>query len=690
MEAVARSPVRLGWSALRRFDAGNFAAWLVPAALVVYLALENGGYGPVERGQIGLLAWWVVLAGTVVGALPVAGGTRAGRVMLGLLALFAGWTLLSFGWTESDERTSLELARVAAYLGVFALALSIQGGERWRPLFNGLATGVAIVCGLAVLSRLEPSMFPERITGQYLPGIEIESRLAYPLNYSSGLGALAAISLPLLLTVAGSARTLAGQALGAAAIPISALTLWLTTSSLSVPVAAIGILGFLLLSADRVPKLATVLVSGAGSAILLAAAAQRDALDRGLVTEAAQREGDELLAIVLVVCTGVALIQVGIGLAARYGHRPAWMHVSRPQAGLAAGAALFAVIFVALLAGLPGAISDKVDEFKGQGEAVAPAESSRGSQLLDVSSSGRYQFWESAVDANQTDPLKGIGPGTFEFWWSRNGLYPGFVRDAHSLYMETLAELGIVGLVLIAAFGLGVLGLGVARVLRAPPELRPYLAGATTACACFLAAAAVDWVWELGVLPVVFLGCAAIVVVAGRAAPPARHPSRSRSRSAIARYRPYAARSGMALLSLGAIVAIALPLSGAVDLSESQARAAGGEVEAAFTDASTAASAQPYAASPPLQQALLLERAGNLPAAVEAAREATRAEPTNWRTWFVRSRIEAEAGDARAAVESLRQARQLNPNSASIATADALAEQQIAADQPLGTQGGTP
>ncbi len=332
MEAVAKSPVRLGVGALRRFDPASFAAWLVPAALVVYLALENGGYGPVERSQIGLIAWAAVLAGTAIGALPVAGGTRAGRVMFGLLGLFAAWTLLSFGWTESDERTSIEVARVAAYLGVFALALSVQGGERWRHLFNGLATGVAVVCGLALLSRLEPSMFPAQITGEYLPGIEIERRLAYPLNYSSGLGALAALALPLLLTVAGSARTLAGQALGAFAIPIAVLTLWFTTSSLSVPIAAIGILGFLVLSDDRLPKLLTVLVSGAGSAILLAAAAQRDALDRGLVTDLSQREGDQLLAIVLVVCTGVALLQVGIGLVARYGERPAWMRPTRAQA----------------------------------------------------------------------------------------------------------------------------------------------------------------------------------------------------------------------------------------------------------------------------------------------------------------------------------------------------------------------
>ena len=689
MEAIARSPVRLGASALRRIDAGNLAAWLVPTALIVYLALENGGYGPIERSQIGIIAWWVVLAGTLAGALPAAGGTPAGRVMLGLLALFAGWTLLSFGWTESQERTSIELARVAAYLGVFALALSIQGGDRWRHLFNGLATGVAVVCGLAVLSRLEPSMFPDQISGKYLPGIEIESRLAYPLNYSSGLGALAAISLPLLLTVAGSARTLAGQALAAAALPISALTLWLTTSSLAVPVAAIGILGFLLLSSDRLPKLATVLASGAGSAILLAAAEQRDALDRGLVTDAAQREGDELLAIIIVVCAGVALIQVGIGLAARYSRRPAWMRPSRAQTSFAAATALVAVLIVAGASGVGGEVSDKWDQFKGEGEAVAPSEASRGSQLLDVSSSGRYQFWESAVDANQTDPWKGIGPGTFEFWWSRNGLYGGFVRDAHSLYMETLAELGIIGLVLVGGFAIGLLGLGVFRVLRAAPEHRPYIAGATTACACFLAAAAVDWVWELAVLPIVFLGCAAVVIGAGRttAAPGAPRPRAARG---LDRYRPYAGRAAIAALSVGGIVAIALPLTGTVDLQDSQAQAASGQVESSFADASSAGAAQPYAASPPLQQALLLERVGNLPAAVKPAREATDAEPTNWRTWLIRSRIEAQAGEARAAVESYREARRLNPNSYAISSADGLAEQQIDADEPLSQGGGAP
>ena len=146
----------------------------------------------------------------MVGALPIAGGTDAGRAMLIVLAAFAAWTALSLSWTESAERTSIELARTVAYLGVFALALAVQGEGRWRHLLNGVTTGVAVVCGIAVLSRLEPTWFPKQQAGAFLQGIEIESRLAYPLNYSSGLGAFAGIALPLCLGATASARTNVG------------------------------------------------------------------------------------------------------------------------------------------------------------------------------------------------------------------------------------------------------------------------------------------------------------------------------------------------------------------------------------------------------------------------------------------------------------------------------------------------
>jgi hypothetical protein len=309
MEATERAVLRIPRVGELREDPAAFATWLLTLLLIVYLALNSGGYAEIPRDQVGVAVWWLILIGTVIGLLPAAGGTRIGRLMIGALALFAGWTALSLVWTDSAGLTSIELARVGTYLGVFALALAVQGEGRWRHMLSGVTTGVAIVCGIAVLSRLEPSLFPQSNAGEFLPGIEIERRLAYPLNYSSALGALAAIALPLLLSATASARTIAMQSLAAAALPLVGLTLWLTTSSLAVPAAAIALGAFLLLAPNRLPLLATSLVTGAGSVILFAAESQREALDRGLATQVAHDQGDELLTILIVVCAGVGLMQ---------------------------------------------------------------------------------------------------------------------------------------------------------------------------------------------------------------------------------------------------------------------------------------------------------------------------------------------------------------------------------------------
>jgi hypothetical protein len=659
MEAIERSVLRLPRVGELRIDPAAFGAWLLPVVLIVYLALSNGGFDAIQRSEVGVAVWWVVLVGTVVGVLPVAGGTRAGRVMLGLLAAFAAWTALSLIWTESAEQTATELARVGTYLGIFALALAVQGEGRWRYLLHGVTTGVAIVCAIAVLSRVEPTWFDHPGAGRFLPGIQIASRLAYPLNYSSGLGAFAAIGLPLLLAATSSARTIAVQALAAAALPVVALTLWLTTSSLSVPAAAIALAAFFVLAPDRLPKLATAVVAGAGSAILFAAEEQRDALDRGLPTPAAQHQGDELLAIILVVCAGVALIHAAIALAVRYGRRPAWLEVPRQQATVAAVVAVASILIIALATGLPGELSEQWETFKSRSSTVRPDESTRGRQILDFSGSGRYQFWESAVDANATDPLLGIGAGTFQFWWTEHGSYYGPTRDAHSLYIETLGELGVVGLVLIGGFSLAVLGIGTARVLRAPPELRLAIAAATAGCAAFAATAMVDWTWELAVLPGVFLALAAVVVGGGVEA---ARPRRRRGRSA-----PFLRRHGervvIAAVSIVALVAISLPLASAAAVQRSQEDVADGDLDAALADAREAVAVQPYAAAPRIQEALVLEERGKLAAAAATAREATRRESSNWSNWLILSRLEARAGHARASLEAYREARSLNPGS---------------------------
>jgi O-Antigen ligase len=650
--------LRIPGVGVMRLDPAGFAAWLVPAVAIVYLALNNGGYGVVERSEIGIAVWWLLLVGTLVGALPIAGGTNAGRALLIVLAAFAAWTALSMTWTESEERTAIELARMLTYLGVFAVALAVQREGRWRHLLNGVTTGVAVVCAIAVLSRLEPTWFPEVVSGRFVVGIQIESRLAYPLNYASGLGAFAGIAAPLCLAATSSARTTIGQGLAAAALPVVALTMWLTASGLSVGLLAVTLAIFFVLTPDRLPKLVTLLIAAGGSTLLFLAVEQRDALDRGLDTAAAQREGGELELLILLVCAGVAFAHVGVGLAARNAKRPSWLRISRPALTGAAIAIVLVAAPAAVAAGLPAEISDRWEEFKGEDEdeGGGGARESRGNQLLNLSGSGRYQFWEAAVDANETEPLTGIGPGTFEFWWSRNGSYSGVIRDAHSLYLETLGELGIIGFVLIVGFSLAALIIGAVRCWRAPPDLRLGLAAAVAGCAAFIGGAIVDWTWEIGVFGLVFMVLAAIAVAGGLPAPVRRG-------SAEPPWQRWAGRAAVAVVSLVAIFSIVRPLAGSRAITDSQQDVASGDLPAALAKADDATAIEPYAATSYLQKALVLERLGRLEPAANAARRATRKESTNWRTWLVLSRLEAEAGNAQAAVDAYLEGRRLNPRS---------------------------
>src|SRR5258708_6620040 len=106
MEASERFALRLPRVAELRMDPAGFSTWLLAALLVVYLALNNGGYSEIQRSEVGVAIWWLILIGTAVGLLPAAGGTRTGRLMLGALVIFAAWTGLSLTWSESAGRSA--------------------------------------------------------------------------------------------------------------------------------------------------------------------------------------------------------------------------------------------------------------------------------------------------------------------------------------------------------------------------------------------------------------------------------------------------------------------------------------------------------------------------------------------------------------------------------------------------------
>lgn len=653
-QRTARSSRRLSLGTL---DGPAIGAWVLGFALVAYLALDGGGYDPVLRGQVGIAAWWVVLVGVAAGVLPGARLRPAAWMGLVLVAALAVWTGLSAGWTESQERTIADLGKVAAYAGFFVLALCVVGRPSARHAVDGVAAAIGLVALVAVLSRVEPGWLGHTELGDAF-GESAQRKLAYPFNYWNALAVFVAMGLAPMLRAATAARTIVVQAVAAALVPIMVLAVYLTVSRGGVVVVVAAVGAWILLTPDRLPKLLTLGVCAGGAALLVAGADQRDALQTGIDSAQLRSEGDALLWMAIVVSAGVGLVNAALGLAVRHAGRPRWTVLPQRRAPWAFGGVAVLAVAVALAAGLPGQVESEWNQFKATNTAPASndAEDALGRLDAGVSGNGRFQYWEEAVEAQRSRPFGGIGSGTFEFWWARNTEHRGgFVRDAHSLYLETFGELGWIGLALIAALLLGALAVAVERVARRrSDEHRGAIAAAAAGCVAFAFGAAAEWVWEFGAIAAALMVLIAVVLQGARGD---LRPSGSR----VARAAPRVVLGALAVVGL---VAVAIPLTGASAVRASQAEVAGRALPAALEDARTAAAVQPYAATPRLQQALVFEAAGRLDAAARAAALATDREPTNWRVWLVRARIDAQRGEAASALRSFNKARRLHPQSA--------------------------
>jgi tetratricopeptide (TPR) repeat protein len=324
-----------------------------------------------------------------------------------------------------------------------------------------------------------------------------------------------------------------------------------------------------------------------------------------------------------------------------------------------AARAVTALILAAVVAAVVALVATGTDnelwqQFK---QPTAPATSNQYHRLLSIAGSHRYQYWHVAMRAFDAHPWKGIGPGTFEFYWAQRDPIAEFVRNAHSLYVETLAELGIVGLALIGGFVVFVLVAGSIRALRAPPPTRLLIATAVAGFAAFAASASFDWVWQMGVIPIV-----AMLLAAGAVA-----SLREEAAAVIASRRPgtrfVATRLLLAAGFVAALVAIAIPLTSTIAVRSSEAADRAGNYRAALKDALSAQRIEPSAATPRLQRAQVLEQMGDLAGATRAIDEAETREPTNWRIWLVASRLAGKTGQPQLALADYRRARSLNPSS---------------------------
>jgi O-Antigen ligase len=616
---------------------------LVVAVAVAYVvvSLADGGYPPEAIAAATLLIWWAVVVGLAVGGWPRADIPRpaiaAGLCIAGL-ALLTG---LSLAWTDDDGRTFIEAVRVAGYAGLFVLVTITSPRDSARAWLVGLAIGLCAVAALALGSRLEPSLpGGEGELARFLPGSE--GRLSYPIGYWNGLGACMALATVLLVWLGARADTKLGRSLAIGALPAILLALYLTSSRGAGIAAGAGLAVILALGPERLRLAGGAALGAAGGAALVGLTDLRSSLVDFPGTTAAHNAGDEILLAIVVVCgaIGIASHLTDASLA-----RPALRVPPVPR--VAVRIALVGLAFV-VLAGV--AVADPVSRFEDFKQA--PQASDVSAHFSSGSGSGRYQFWSAALDAFEAEPITGIGAGGYEAWWNQHGSIPRIVRNAHSLFFETLAELGIGGLVLIVSFAALAVVQGWRRRRGGSPDGSTEVALAMLVIGLF--SAGTDWTWELGAV------FAPVVVAAALLTGPAtlrRDAEPSRGGGSFG--------WGVATLLAGwaAVWIAGVMLLTEVRLDDSRAAVDRGDLAQAAQDASDASTLQPWAAEPRLQRALVEERAGNLTAARARVGEAIDRAPQDWSLWYAAARIDLKAGDRDAYAAEYKRARTLNPRS---------------------------
>jgi tetratricopeptide (TPR) repeat protein len=610
------------------------------AAGTVALSIFDGAYASDAYSVAAIATWAVAIGGVLIGIFPRALIPRTAVLAGACLAALGCLIALSIIWASDNGRAFEQVPRAGFYLGLFALVVLASRDGEGRAWLRGLAIGLTAVGLLAVGSRMLPDVF-----GSPDEGLAVGGRLAYPLGYWNGLAAMMAGCLVLLTWLGTEAPSRLERALASAALTVPMLALYLASSRGGI-LAAVVALGVLVIAGpDRARMISTLALAGVCALPLIGyTATQNGFVEHPGTALAADQAGRVLALFAITLCaTGV--------LRYAFDHQFGAILVSRRTARIAA--VVSAVI--ALLAFLAADPGKRIETFK-ERPTLADAKAGPGA-LVTRSGGGRWQFWGTAVDAFASKPLTGIGAGEYAYYWNQHGEFGFAVQDAHSLFLESLAELGIGGFALVAGF-LGIAGFaGVQRALYvrdgAGSVSLALLAGGA-------AAAAVDFSWELPavfsqvvIVAALLTGSALTPSLLNAPPPPEKTPRRGGAGLLV----------GAAALILGWGVMIAAGLQyltdRAIDRSQEAVRAH--DLDAAAGAANDAIDLEPWAAEPRIQLGLVYRSAGNYDAARRSLQAAIQRADEDWRPWATLALVDGFAGDPNAACHDVQRARELNP-----------------------------
>jgi len=568
----------------------------------------------------------------------------------GLILCLALVCAISSLWSASVELSVIEADRVAVYLGVFLAAFLIaQTDERRQRFAEGLAIAIAAIAILGVVSRLLPHVL---YVGSSLGA---GPRLNYPLGYWNANGALLGIGVALLLW--SSRRSTWGPLrwLSTAALPIALLALYLTYSRGGLLAFVVACACLIALSRDRLWLLATLAIGVLCTLPAVLGVQAREALALNLGEATARSQG---VTVTLILLAGVGLCLFLVA-ALRWEERREGALSGRAVAisrdpkvlkGIALGAALLAIVATIAVGGRAW------DRFKSS-DIQFP--SNPQSHFTDIKGAGRADFYDVAAEAFGEAPVLGHGAGTYQFSWDELRTIAKPAHNAHSLYLQAFAELGLVG---------GLLALGLVGWLLwcgfsawrngAEPE-RDRHAVLLAAMLAFAVSAAIDWLWEIAALGAIFFAAAG-VVVAARCAQIAADPRRE-GPGPGAENRRFGLTVTAVVIAWVSAIALVGPLLVEHEIDASRAAFDREDFGAAVDHAQNARSIEPWAASPYVQLGLIAERQGDYATANEDFEQAIERENRNWQWYYLLSRVRHEAGEEEAARSDLARARELNP-----------------------------
>ena len=614
----------------------------------------------------------LVIAASVLLAPP---GRRAYGVWpVGLLLAFTVLTALSIVWSVQPDISWQESARMLAYCGVFGAGVALVRvvPERWPAVLGGLTLAAVVVCGYALLTKVFPSLAP----------LDTFARLNEPYGYWNAVGLTAAMGVICCMWLGarrdGHAllRALAYPAMG-----LLLLTLVLAYSRGALAALAVGLLLWFCVMPLRLRGAALLIVGACGAVAVAAWDFSRHALSsEGVPLAERATAGHQLGALVVAMLAALTVAGIAIGfLTSR--RAPSVLARRRAGGALLAAIVLVAIAFAGALAhsqrGFTGSISH---DFNALTNPNAKPPANTPGRLTAVASE-RARYWKEAFQVFDAHPVLGAGAGGYVTAHLRYETQTLEVRHAHGFLVQTLADLGLLGLVL--ALALLCAWMAAARRpthplhrerARCTPE-RIGMLSMLCLVVVFGAHSLVDWTWYVPGDACVALLCAGWLAGRGELVPSADEASSSSApptrtagahRPHGARLRPSYARSCIA----GAVVVAALLAMWSQwqpQRSEEAVQQAETLLQTHDPRAATAAANSAVSRDPLSVQALFTlasaQQVSGRPALARATLErAVRLQPSNWQTWLTLGRYDL-ASDPSAAVKELQAAIFLNPES---------------------------